>query len=157
MVINLSEFFTKKNGLWKVVFFVFAMMFFLTINTLVYAEDFTPALWLADPQNPKSWNWFREKNGRWWRTTWDHRNFLINSMKEHCQQRGKVLYGENSNYEIPQARIQEETSTYIVLYWYDDMIQEKLEKVQNPVNIYWPNYGDGPDEFIGTLNAVGDE
>jgi hypothetical protein len=160
MGIHFLKIFIKKNNLRKRLFFVLTLMPFLFLDAFIYAEDFTPALWLDDSQDSESWGWIRLNNGHWWVVMPDYRGFMINDMKINYQQKGVVLYGyntENELYDIPEARINEETSAYIVIYWYTNRLQKRLEKIQDPVNIYVPNYGDGGDRYIGTLNAIGDE
>jgi hypothetical protein len=103
-----------------------------------------------------NWGWIRFNDGSWCVAMPDNRDYLINAMKAGYQQKGNVLYSDEID-DIPEGRIQEETFTYIVVYWYSSRREEKLERIQTPVNIYWPNFGEGRDRFIGTLNAVGDE
>jgi hypothetical protein len=107
------------------------MMSFLSLGTFIYVDDFTPAFWLDNLHDSSSWGWIRLNNGHWWVIMPDYRGCMINDMKVNYQQKGSVLYGcnsENKQYDIPAARINEETSTYMVVYWYTIGVRRNLKK-----------------------------
>jgi len=136
----------------------------LCVTGFVFADDrkenqFTASLWIYN--NDTGWGWLRLTNGLWKIVMPESNGYMINDMKISYRQRGKVLYinnGNNSDNE-PAGRIKEETAAYIVVQWYEvsGLKEEKMKRVLYPVNIYYTDYDKGTKNYLGLLNAIGDE
>ncbi|MDR0287752.1 MAG: hypothetical protein LBI03_08650 [Clostridiales bacterium] len=141
----------------KKVFIIWVIMF-LTLCPFISTLDFTPGLWVDDLRDTNSSGWTRFPNGLWVSVLPTYNGYALNTMKVMYTQRGNVLYGyntENKQYDIPEGRVKEEKSTYIVIQWYDHRYEMKYESVRRTINLYNASYDGG--SYIRTFNGYGDE
>jgi len=132
---------------------ILTFLFLLAISA--WPQNFTEALWVNTPNDENSSGKVRFSNGWWYSIYPEYKGFVLNPMKMNYFQKGNILYSyntENEKYDIPEGKIKEETSTYIVITWYGVVLRDqKMYKVLHTVNLYYPSF-ENNGSLIKTFN-----